>query len=76
MSEVFASVENERIRLLLKVKELKLELKRVQEREAKIKSEMEDVDAQIAYYDHLTKDIKKDIHPPKLYSLLQDMKKA
>ncbi|MCK5548138.1 MAG: hypothetical protein KAI64_03930 [Thermoplasmata archaeon] len=73
MEDVLTSIRNEKMILLAKVKKLKLRLKRIHEREEKIKREMMDVNAQIIYYDGLTKDIKKDINPPKLHSLLQDM---
>lgn len=70
------SIRNEKMILLEKAKELELKLRSVHEQENKIKMEIDDVDTQIAYYHHLTKDIKKDVHPPKLHGLLKDMGKG
>lgn len=70
------SIRNEKMLLIEKAKELELKLMSVQEQENKIKMEIVDVDAQIDYYHHLTKDIKKDVHPPKLHGLLKDMGKG
>jgi len=76
MTELQATLEKERMVLHQKAKNLELRLKQVREQEEKLKAEIEEVDIQIAYYDGLTKDIKKDIHPPKLDSLLHDMRRA
>jgi chromosome segregation ATPase len=70
MLEVLASIRNEKTGLLLKMKELRLKLSQIEEREERIKEEIESVEAQIAYYDGLAKDMKKGINPPKLHGLL------
>jgi hypothetical protein len=70
MIEVLTSIRNEKTALLIKVKELKLRLGEIEEREQRIREEIESVDAQIAYYDGLAKDMKKGISPPKLHGLL------
>jgi hypothetical protein len=70
MIEVLASIRNEKTGLLLKEKELRLRLRRIEEREERIRDEIVSVDAQIAYYDGLAKDMKKGISPPKLHGLL------
>lgn len=70
MHEVLASIRNEKTALLLKVRELKLRLGQIAEKEGRIRAEIESVDAQIAYYDGLAKDMKKGVSPPKLHGLL------
>jgi hypothetical protein len=74
--DVLASIENEKTLLLLKVKQLERMLKSLNAQEHSMKKEMADIDLQIDYYEHLAKDMKKDVHPPKLNSLLTHMKKA
>lgn len=70
MIEVLASIKNEKTGLLLKMRDLKSKLARIEDREETIKEEIESVDAQIAYYDGLAKDMKKGTNPPKLHGLL------
>jgi peptidoglycan hydrolase CwlO-like protein len=73
----YASViEEERRLLAVRISDLQKELKKVQEQEHKIRNEIDEVNLQIDYYEHLTQDMKKDIHPPKLNRLLHGMRRT
>jgi hypothetical protein len=76
MLRVLASIKDEKTLLVLQSVELKMKLSQIQERERRIRAEIESVEAQISYYDGLTKDMKKGVHPPKLHGLLDHMGKG
>ena len=56
--------------------ELEEELQRVKEEEKELLEELAKVDEQVAYYESLTKDMKKELEPPKLAGLLSSLKKG
>ncbi len=76
MQNVISSIEKEKAGLFLKARELEIELNNIQRKENKLKIEIEDVNYQISYYYNLTKEMKRDINPPKLRTLLKDMRKG
>ena len=74
MSKVTDSIEEERLELLAQLKRLELALRRARKQEAKLKDELVTVNAQVAYYEGLTRDMKKDTSPPRLRGLLRHMR--
>lgn len=52
------------------------ELKEIEEEEKYIQGELARVEEQIAYYDSLESDMKKELEPPKLSGMLSSLKKG
>ncbi|UCD92401.1 MAG: hypothetical protein JSV43_00240 [Methanobacteriota archaeon] len=61
-----------------KSKQIKLEeqLAGIEEEERGMLSELERVETQIAYYDSLESDMKKELEPPKLSGMLSTLRKG
>lgn len=55
---------------------LNVQLREISEEETRLLKEIQKVDQQLAYYDSLEKDMKKELEPPRMSSFLRSLKKA
>lgn len=57
-----------------RMREVEASLRDVEEEESRLLAELAAVDAQAGYYDSLAGDMKKDVQPPTLSSLIRSLR--
>lgn len=70
-----SALQQEYERWRFKRKDLEEELRKLSEEEHEILRELTRVEGQIAYYDSLESEMKKELEPPRLSDLLSSLKK-
>ncbi len=76
MSSALETAQKEYERWRLRERRLLQAIEQVDEERGRLGTELERVDQQVSYYDHLARDMKKELRRPGLSSLLSSMRKS
>ena len=76
MASSFNLINEELTRWRRRQMQIEDSLKRIQSEEERLSRELAETEKQLAYYNSLTSDMKRELEPPNLASMLNAFKKA
>ncbi len=76
MSSALDTAQKEFERWRLRERRLLTAIEQVEEERSRLDTELDRVEQQVLYYDHLTRDMKRELRKPGLSSLLSSLRKS